>query len=276
MIEHRWIRRGDGGRLSVELSGPEGAPAVVFGHSLMCHGRMFEAQVAALNDRYRIINLDFRGHGSSEPPQDGFTMQNQGDDYRAVLDALEIEKAAICGLSMGGMAAMHFARDHQDRLTALVLMDTSAREENKLNLIKYKVLTLMARFPGLFADYVARETVSILFSRGYRKQNPEVADYWRQSIVISDLGALIQSANMVFARPDVTDVLPSIAVPTLVIVGDQDRSTPVEEAEWIHQHLRDSRLEVIEGAGHLSAIEAPDRINTLLNNFLDQHLAPST
>ena len=115
--------------LAVEVTGPDAGMPVLFGHSLLCERSMFAPQIADLSRDFRCVNIDFRGHGESVAPARGFAMTDQAEDYRKGMDGLGLERAVIVGLSMGAMAAMHFAVAHPGRVRGLVLMNTSAEPE---------------------------------------------------------------------------------------------------------------------------------------------------
>ena len=257
----------DGVELYAEDSGPLGAPAVLFGHSLVCDGRMFEHQVAALSERYRVINLDFRGHGRSGVPERAYSIYDQALDYGRVLDALAIERAAIVGLSMGAMAALRFAHRHPERVAAMVLMDTSHRPETRAKRLKYRLMVAAVRRIGMH-PLIVRETTKILFGKSYRTHHPAQVDLWAERFAALDPEGISKATEMVVSRDDALPLLSSLRMPALVVVGAEDVATPPHYAIDMARRLPNARLERIARAGHLSTIEAPQATSALIASFL--------
>ena len=120
-------------------------PPVVLGHSILCSGEMWVNQIPRLAERYRVINIDQRGHGQSVPATGPYELSDMVGDAFAVLDHLEIERAVWAGLSMGGMVAMHAAIAEPGRVSALLLLDTHAGAETAYKKLKYRALSMGAR-----------------------------------------------------------------------------------------------------------------------------------
>lgn len=255
----------DGVALHVEEEGA--GPAVLFGHSLLCNGTMFAAQVADLARDHRVLNVDFRGHGQSGVPPGPYTMQDQANDYLKVMDALGVDRAAIVGLSMGGMAAMRLAASHPDRVAALVLMDTSAGGETWWNRVKYGALA------GAFArigprDFILKPVAKLMFGQTFRREQPDQARAWIAVFQGLDRQACRLAVDMVRNRRDVHDRLPRIAAPTLVIVGEEDVATPPALARRLAGGIPGARLEIVPAAGHLSTVEQPEATIRLIREHL--------
>lgn len=261
------------GRLFLEVSG-EG-PELVLWHSLLCDGGMWRHQVAALEQHYRIVNIDAPGHGRSGPVRRRYTMDECVQVSVGLLDELGIERAVWCGLSWGGMVGMRLASRFPERLAGLVLMDTSARSEDRLKKPAYRVLAAMARRFGP-SRTLAKIVVPIFFADRTRRERPDLVEDFIQRLVRMDSESLQHAVDaVIFQRDDVSAELGHVDQPTLVMVGSEDRATPPGQAEHIARVLPSAELVRIPGAGHLSALEQPERVNAVLEPFLARVTAES-
>lgn len=266
MIRPGEIVKVDG--LAVEISGPADAPPVLFGHSLLLDRTMFSAQVAELARDFRCVNIDFRGHGESAQPPRGFSMRDQADDYRKVLDHLGLERAAIVGLSMGAMAAMHFAVAHPGRVSALVLMSTSAEPEPPAARAKDMALAVMARLFGVGA-FIKKQVAPLMFGERFRAEHPQVVAAWMDRIARLDRKGLYRAVTMVMSRPAVGPRLAEIRVPTLVVTGDQDQATPPALGQTIAETIPGAELRLLPRTGHISTVEEPEVTTKLIRFALE-------
>src|SRR6185295_5463818 len=142
-----------------------GRETVVFAHGLLWNGRMFDAQMAALADRYRCIAFDFRGQGGSEATADGYDMDTLAADALALVERLGCAPCHFVGLSMGGFVGMRLAIRHPEALRSLILLNTTADPEPAANLPRYRLLRFVARWLGLRA--VAGRVMPVLFGRTF-------------------------------------------------------------------------------------------------------------
>jgi 3-oxoadipate enol-lactonase len=258
------------GRLFVEVVG-EGEDVLLW-HSLLCDGGMWRPQIRLLSDRYRFINVDAPGHGRSEPVRRAYSLWDCADAMRDVLDAVGVQRAAIAGLSWGGMAAMRFAVRYPKRVRALALCDTNARRDPPWKLAAYGVLAGVARAIGPIEPLVGA-LVPIYFSPVTLRTKPEVVADFLERITRMDRQALVAAVDAVlFRRDDIVEQLPHIRVPTLVLVGEDDRATPIEEAERIARGIAGARLVRVRDAGHLTSLEQPSLVADELEAFFDEHL----
>jgi pimeloyl-ACP methyl ester carboxylesterase len=239
---------------------------VVLGHSFLCTGEMWREQTTALGHKYRFINPDFRGHGRSGPVAGPFSLYDAVGDVVAVLDALEIERAVWCGLSIGGMVAMRAALEVPDRVSALVIMDSDAGAERTLRKLRYGLMGAGARAMGIgpFLPTVCR----LMFGATTRRTNPGLVDEWRGIFADVDIQSTLRCLGALVDRDSVLLRLSEISVPTLVVVGQEDESLPVPVSQRIHEGLPHSQFAEIREAGHLSALEQPEQVNEVLDRFL--------
>jgi len=242
-----------------------GMPLVLL-HSFLGSGEIWRDQVAALAPDYRIINIDLRGHGRSAPIDGHFTLYDAVEDVVAVLDALRIDRAVWCGLSMGGMVALRGALTQPSRVSGLVLMDTDAGAETAWHRVKYRALGIAV---SLFGLRPLLPFVGLLMLGGTtRRDHPQVTAEVRAMIARNHVPSARRCLDALVRRDSVVERLPEIGVPALVVVGDEDPMLPPPLSHRIHAGLADSRLATIPGAGHLTALEQPKRVNEALRAFL--------
>lgn len=241
-----------------------GAP-VVFLHGFPHHRGLWAPQLGALLDRARCIAPDLRGLGESAAGTDT-TMDTYADDVVALLDHLRIERAVVCGLSMGGYAALAMWRRHAERIRGLVLMDTRAGGDTPDGIARRREMMALAREKG--ASGVADAMITGMVGRSTRAKCPEVVDAMHAMLEAAPVSGILEALHALMTRPDSNPTLPTITVPTLIVVGDEDVLTPVAESAAMHAAIPGSRLEVIAGAGHVSNVERPAAVNHVLSEYL--------
>jgi len=257
----------NGIRTYYEVHGREGAPWLVLAHSLACSCRMWDPQIEAFRQRYRVLAYDARGHGASEAPPGPYTLELLADDLKALLDALGVERPHYCGLSMGGMIGQTFALRFPGRLRTLTLADTTSRFPPEVRPVWAERIRT-AETQGMEA--LAPPTLERWFTAAFRAENPALVDSIRRLIVATPVAGYVGCAHAIVAI-DLTARLGAIACPALVIVGEDDPGTPVAMARAIHAQLPDARLVVIPRAAHLTNLEAPVAFNGALEEFLAVH-----
>lgn len=255
------------GRLFVETVG-EG-PDVVFWHSLLCDGGMWRSVIDRLAGSFRCINVDGPGHGRSSPMRRGFTMDECVDAGVEVLDAMKLGRPAWVGLSWGGMVGMRLAARHPARVRALGLFDTSARPEmRREKLVQYRALAIAETLLGP-APFIARAAIPSFFSPLTVRERPWMIEEFVSKLVRMDRQSVGFGVDAVlFKRGDVTDELPRITARTLVAIGEHDVACPMEETDHLVAHVPNAERATIPRAGHLTALEQPEIVATLLRSIL--------
>jgi pimeloyl-ACP methyl ester carboxylesterase len=238
---------------------------VVFLHAFPLNRTMWEPQIGALVAEYRCIAIDFRGFGDS-PPQGPYSMDRYADDVAGVLDTLQIERAVVVGLSMGGYAAFALWRRHAGRVRGLVLADTRAGADSPDGAHRRRQLIEIALTQGSTA--VANLQVPGLVGKTTRETRPDLFDATHRMMAQAPVEGIVGALEAMIARPDSTATLGTIDVPALVVVGDEDALTPPKEARALQAGIPGSRLEILKRAGHLTNIERPAAFNTVVSEFL--------
>jgi len=246
-----------------------GEETIVFSHGLLFSGRMFDEQVAVLEDRYRCITFDHRGQGQTEVTESGYDIDSLTEDARALIEALDCAPCHFVGLSMGGFVGMRLAIRYSQLLKSLVLMETSADQEPEENMGQYNLLNFIARWFGL--RLVISRVMPIMFGQKFLNDptREQEKKEWADFIVANHRIGITRAVKGTLVRQSVYDQIDQIAVPTLIIVGDQDVATVPEKSERIHDKIPNSKLVVITGAGHSSTIEEPAVVNATIKSFLD-------
>jgi pimeloyl-ACP methyl ester carboxylesterase len=238
---------------------------VVFLHAFPLNRTMWDPQVSALVGECRCIPIDFRGFGDSAAAGP-YSMDRYADDVAGVLDALQIERAVITGLSLGGYVTFAFWRRHRDRVRALVLADTLARGDLIENVARRRELIEMAETQGSSA--VANAQIAGLMGKTTRDKRPDIYDAIHRTMSQAPEAGVIGALEAMIERPDSTETLGTIDVPTLIIVGNEDVLTPPKDGRALHAAISGSRLEILKEAGHLSNVERPASFNTVLSEFI--------
>lgn len=248
--------------ISYEVSGPAVAPAVLLAHSIGTSRVLWDAQVASLAESWRVIRYDTRGHGKSSAPAADYDLDQLGRDALAVLDAAGVERAHIVGLSLGGLTAMWLAVHAPDRVERLVLANTAARIGST---DRWAERIRQVRSHGMAS--IVEETMRRWFSEAFRTRNAEiVAAYGHLLAGCSPAGYTGCCAALRDA--DFRDAIDRIAAPTLVVAGDQDQATTLDDANLMHARIPGARLAILPAA-HLSNVEEPAAFTQAVRQFLE-------
>lgn len=243
---------------------------VIFLHAFPLNRRMWTGQIAALLGaaRFRLIAPDWRGFGESNIGKEVSTMELLADDLVGLMDILGIQRAVLCGLSMGGYIALAFLRKYPQRFAGLVLADTQAGVDTPEAQEKREQVALQALSEG--SGVIAEQQIPRLLTAETRRQRPEIEARVRQLAAAATPAGIAAAARGMGQRRDASDLLASITCPTLVIVGEHDIITPVEVMRDLATHISQSQLSIIPAAGHLANLEQPEAFNHVLQAFLFQ------
>ena len=258
------IIEANGIRMNYELSGAHDAPTVMLSHSLGCRLDMWDAQVPALESRFRVLRYDTRGHGATDAPEGPYTMALLGQDALSLMEGLGIHEVHWIGLSMGGMIGQYIALNHAHRFKSMVLCDTAAvmPKENQ-PLWDERIDT--ARQKGMEA--LVEATMERWFTRSFLDSRSPEVDRIRAQFLSTPVTGYIGCSEAI-RRIDFLDRLSQINLPTLVMVGAEDPATPVEAARAIQERIPDAGLVVLPSAAHLSNIEQSEAFSASLLQFM--------
>jgi pimeloyl-ACP methyl ester carboxylesterase len=251
--------------MAYEDSGGSGAPLVLL-HGFPFDRSMWRGQASALGGEFRVVAPDLRGLGETPLGDDGVSIEGMAEDVAALLDELNLGRVRICGLSMGGYVAFEFFRKYPERVRALVLADTRPQADTEDGRRTREETAQRVLKEGMAP--VVESMLPKLLSAGTRERGGEVLESVRALMLGTSPEGAAAALRAMALRRDQTELLPSINVPTLILVGNEDAVTPPADAEAMNAKIEGSRLVVIEGAGHLSNVERPSEFNRALVEFL--------
>jgi YbgC/YbaW family acyl-CoA thioester hydrolase len=254
----------NGVSLAVDARG-EG-PGLLFLHGFPFNRSIWSHQLATLSG-WRRIAPDLRGFGESDAPQGGYSMATYADDCVQLLDRLRLGKAVVVGLSMGGYIAFEMLRRHPDRIAGLILCDTKAEPDSAEGAKGRDETAAIARSQGSAA--IAERMIPVLLGRTTLQTQPQLVQQVREMITMTPVEGIVGALEAMKTRADSTDLLPSISVPTLVVVGREDTMMVPAQARAMASAIPSATLTTIEGAGHVPPLEAPTAVSRVFSEFLE-------
>jgi 3-oxoadipate enol-lactonase len=245
-----------------ELTGPDGAPVVVLTGSLGSDLSMWDPQMPTLSRRFRVLRYDLRGHGASPVPAGPYSIADLGADLLALLDRLEIERASLVGVSIGGMTSLWTASHAPARVQRMVVCCSSAYLDPEGS---YRARAASVRELGI--EPIADAVLARWFTPGYTDAHPELDRRMRTTLVGTPREGYAGCCEAIAAM-DLRADLAAITAPTLVIAGADDPATPPEHGQLIADGIPSGRLTVVPAAAHLANIEQAERVNELIVGHL--------
>ncbi|MFC0397373.1 3-oxoadipate enol-lactonase [Paraburkholderia rhizosphaerae] len=246
------------------LTGKAGAPVVVLSHGLAADLSMWKPQIDALSRSFTVLAYDIRGHGGSGATPGDYTLELLAHDVLALLDTLDIDQAHYVGLSLGGMIGQQLGITHGARLASLTLCATTSDAPKA----SWDARIVEARQIGVTP--LVEATVDRYVTPAFKQAHPALIEQMRAMVLGTSLAGY---AGCAAAIRDMTlaEGLSRIAVPTLVIAGEADTSTPLPVLERIARSIPGAELQTIPDAAHMPTLERPDLCNPLLERFLLAH-----
>ena len=236
-------------------------------HAFPLDGRMWEPQVEALQGSYQVIVPDLRGFGAArEQAVEEAGMDLLADDVARLLDDRGLDRVILGGLSMGGYVALAFVRRHADRLGGLLLLDTKAGVDSEQAWADRRAMAERVLAEG--TGFLPEAMLPRVLGKTSLEERPELVERVAALIREQDPRAVAGAQRGMAARRDAADVLAGIAVPTLVITGEEDAITGPELGRELAAAIPDARFLLVERAGHLSNLERPEVVNEALLDFL--------
>ncbi len=249
-----------GVELNVSVEG-EGSPLVLV-HGYTTTSNFWWHQIPDFAKHYRTVCFDLRGHGDSEKPRNvAYDIAGFATDLLNVLDSLNIERAAIFGLSMGGAVVMQFACDHPERVSALGLISTTAHGLGE----KVQANQVLSRIREIGTAEASKEVIVHSFSHS---TDSAIVD-WAKCEVVKTPQYVAEPAIRALDDFDIRDQLSKFDFPTFIVVGAEDEITPLEHSRFLHAAIARSELHVISGAAHFPMLEKSFVFNKVALDFLD-------
>jgi pimeloyl-ACP methyl ester carboxylesterase len=239
-------------------------------HGFPLNARMWEPQGSLAGLGWRVLAPQLRGMDGGSTDHPATAMDDHAADVIDLLDALHIEDAVLCGLSMGGYVAFALFRHAPGYVRGLVLADTRSQADTPEGVAGRKRMLELVKEKGPAA--IADEMIPKLLGEHTRQARPEIADQVRHLIMASSADAIADAITALMTRPDSTDLLPTIHCPTLIIVGEEDTLTPPALSEQMYKAIAGSEYVLVPKAGHLTNLEQPDAFNAALARFLEHRV----
>ena len=244
------------------IDGRDDAPPLVLSNSLGSTSEMWDPQIPALAERFRVIRYEVRGHDGAPAPDGSYSIADLGSDAVALMDRLGIDRAHFAGLSLGGMTGMWLGVNAPERIDRLVLLCTSAmlRDDHDWPL---RARTVREQGTGAVADAV----VERWFTPAFRDANPDLVARMRAMIADTPPQGYAGCCDAIHGM-DLEGDLAGVRAPTLVIGGADDNATPPHHQERIAKRIPGARLEIVPAA-HLANYERPDEVTALMLSHLE-------
>lgn len=241
------------------LEGPDNAPVILFSNSLGTDFRIWDDVASALTDHYRVLRYDMRGHGLTDVTPGPYSMDLLARDCVDLLDALNIERAHVCGLSIGGMVAQQLAARHGERVSSVVFCDT-AMKIGTTDMWQERADVARAQGPEAMVDAVMQRW----FTAPFRDRG--IAVYRNMFSRISGEG--YAACSEAIRDADLRGQAADIRMPALALVGSEDAATPPDGVKALADAVKDARFQVIDNAGHIPCVEQPGAVTEALTAFL--------
>jgi 3-oxoadipate enol-lactonase len=242
-------------------------PPLVLLHPFPVHHEFWLPVAGALSTRYRVILPDLRGHGESSVGDGPATMDKHAADLKNVMDDAEVGRAAVIGVSIGGYLLFEFWRRYRNRVTVFGLCNTKAPADNaeaRAGRLQAANQVLERGTEPFFESMIQK-----VLAHSTHESRPDLVEGALRMMRKMSPEDVAQVQRGMAERPDSVETLKSINVPTLLITGNEDLMTGVNEAELMQRHIPGSQLRVIQKAGHYSPWEQPEQAGRLLRQFLD-------
>jgi 3-oxoadipate enol-lactonase len=253
------------GILNYSIEGPEDAPVVTLSNSLSTDLSMWDEQAPLLAHQYRLLRYDTRGHGNSEVTTAPYSMEQLADDIAGLLDSLGIKKTQFVGLSLGGMTAQMLALRRPQLISSLCLVATTCLPPYHGRQI-WDERVASIRESGRF-DHMLAPMMDRWLSMKFRRESKLRFDEVKEMVLRTPPEGYI-GCSLAIAGFDVRDRLNEIEIPTMVIAGEEDPGTTVEDAQMIHAGIKGAKLAVVPGARHLLNVDRPAAFTPLLSDWL--------
>jgi 3-oxoadipate enol-lactonase len=253
----------DGCLINVSIAGRQTGPTLMLSNSLGCTFKMWEPQIKALMQVFRVIRYDRRGHGKSGVPPGPYSMERFGRDVLAILDELNIDKVHWCGLSMGGMVGQWLGANAPERMDRIVLANTACYYADPTN---WQTRIKAVKEGGIAA--VADTVIASWLTADFREREPEITARMKAMLLASPVQGYLACCEAL-STLDQRELLPKIQSPTLVIAGRHDQATPIAAGELIRSKIPGASLTILDAA-HISNVEQSHAFTEAVVGFLTQ------
>lgn len=258
----------NGVNINYSITGNSNGLPVIFIHGFPFNSLMWAPQIKSISSKYRAITFDVRGHGQSDYGDGQYLIEFFVDDLLGLLDHLQIEKAVLVGLSMGGYIALRTIERNPERVSALVLCDTkSSADSNEAKIRRARQIQIVKSVGvGRFAE----DFLKSIFAEDTFIRLPSIVDMIRNIILKTSPLSVASTLIALAARTDTTEALTGVKVPTLIMVGENDTITTPDDSLEMKKRIMDSKFHIVPNAAHMSNLENTAAFNKHLFDFLEK------
>ena len=251
----------------IDIGAPKALPVVLI-HGFPFSHEMWQPQIEFLKSKFRVIAYDIRGHGNSGVGDGQYMIESFVDDLVGLLNHLKIEKAVLCGLSLGGYIALRVIERNPERVKALILADTQSKSDSTET--KLRRAASIKSIKTLGVKQYAESFVKAVFSTDSLAKKNYAVEKIKQIIQLNSSLGICGALLALASRTDTTETLAGIKVPTLILVGEHDTLTPPLASQEMHDKVPKSEIHLISNTAHMSNLENPDEFNELILGFLSK------
>lgn len=243
---------------------------VIFIHGFPFNKSAWQPQMNFLKNNYRVIAYDIRGFGKSTAGDEKPSINLFAEDLIKLMDELQIKKAIVCGLSMGGYILLNAVNRFPERFHAIILSDTQCIGDTPETKEKRYTTIHQIETNGLF-DFATAYVKNVFCQESFNSKNKSIEKI-NNIILSTSLKTVAGTLNALAQREEKCFSLNKISVPSLILCGKEDIVTPLAQSEFMHAHINNSELYSIDNAGHMANLEQPDVFNKYLNDFISTNL----
>lgn len=241
---------------------------ILFIHGFPFNKHSWQPQINFLKKNHRVIAFDIRGFGNSGSDETESSMDLLANDLIAFMDELKIKRVIGCGLSMGGYILLNAVNRFPERFNAIVLCDTQCIADSPET--KEKRYQSIEQIKGHGLNDFVKNFISVIFCKESLLTKEKLIEEIKNTILSTSHKTITDTLRMLAHRKDMCGSLKEIAIPTLIICGEEDTVTPMIQSTFLLNHISNAILHSISNAGHLSNLEQPDKFNIHLNNFVSE------
>lgn len=244
-------------------------PTLLFLHGFPFNKNMWHNQLELVSDEYTAIAVDFRGHGNSTTGHGFFSIDVFAKDLLVFIRKLKLTHVCVCGISMGGYVALRAYEIQSDAFKGLILCDTHCFADSKE--AKQKRFDTIQAVLKHGKRPFSIGFIQKLFTKEGEETQHEAVKMIKSSIRRNSVSTICSTLLALASRTDTSDVLPKITIPALLIRGKEDKITPKEDMDYMHEKIQDSQFVEIEQSGHLPHLEQPEEFSQIIHEYLEKH-----
>ncbi len=243
-----------------------GSLPIIFIHGFPFNKSSWQPQMDFFKSTQRVIAYDIRGFGKSTYGNEKLSINLLADDLIKLMDGLEISKAIVCGLSMGGYILLNAVDRYPERIKAIILCDTQCIADTPE--VRDKRNQTISHIIASGLNDFTEGFIKNIFCDKSLESKIEAVEEIKQIILSTRTETITVTLGALMQRNEMCTSLSSISVPALILCGKEDKVTPPVEAEFLHNKIKNSSLQIIDNAGHMSNLEQADVFNSYLDNFI--------